>query len=418
MKTSLFQKTIDSLDLKHATSKGVSEWLASFQTFASHLNILRFTEFQKNAFNLIRKVSKYDQFLKRDGSIISIILHPIDNNSKALITNTSHVNLLLIQYLKDKDNSLKSYLPTLRVADFPNLPPLQDIRLKNLLARLSQHKALAIFPVPDEHLKLYLRQEFSANLFNHFWTPEFLFNFPEIFDCKLVPLNKIHPKVPRVDQMRPIVITNPIYKLLESRFLTPLQDHFFKLNGFGLSHYGFLPFMTTQIPINNLLSKITEGRNRLDGKLFYQNTCQISRMEEFVLYIDFEAAYNSINLQLLFDRISNTNIIGFCKDDALFLFSLISKLNIHLGDSHFNPQFGVPQGGITSPILFNYAMFFMLQETLDLTNHELATSDVMDQSPKFKHDDIYTWADDLAIRFSAKYGKQTKIILKIIIKHL
>lgn len=56
----------------------------------------------------------------------------------------------------------------------------------------------------------------------------------------------------------------------------------------------------------------------------------------------------------------------------------------------FKPKHGVPQGGITSPILFNFAMYFMLQKLLSKINENI---------PPLAHaiqtEDLGLWADDL-----------------------
>ena len=334
------------------------------------------------------------------------------------------MNKLLIRFLKDNDEKLQSSLSSLDSLSFPKLPQLSEHKLRHILGSLSQHKALACFPLPDEHLQIYTQKGCPILLLNRVWDPDFLTKHSEIFYCRLIPLNKAHPKVPRVDQMRPIVVTNPLYKLSESRFLKPLQDFFLSLEDFGRSNFGFLPHMTTQIPINNLLSKVTENRSREKSKMYFKTDNQLPRREEFVLYIDFESAYNSINLQLLFRHLLQLNIPNISHKDLTFLFCLISKLRIHLGDANFHPQFGVPQGGITSPILFNYAMYFVIQSTMEtinlkITNSCLDTPIKRKQSLlayKFQHNDVFTWADDLAIRFSAVYGAESKLLLKVILE--
>jgi len=59
--------------------------------------------------------------------------------------------------------------------------------------------------------------------------------------------------------MRPIVATNVVFKILESRFSEELQQAFWKLDGFALSQFGFLKNMSTQAQIFNLLKQVTQG---------------------------------------------------------------------------------------------------------------------------------------------------------------
>lgn len=69
--------TLDKLDrnlnefqLPHDSKHAIKEWIEQFNHFAQQVSRLRFTAFQGKAFEILRQVTKYDQFLKRDGSII------------------------------------------------------------------------------------------------------------------------------------------------------------------------------------------------------------------------------------------------------------------------------------------------------------------------------------------------------------
>ena len=158
--------------------------------------------------------------------------------------------------------------------------------------------------------------------------------------------------------------------------------------------------------------------------MYYRINTQNPRSEEFILYVDFESAYNTINLQLLFKHLSKLDIPHFNHEDRTFLFCLISKLNIHLGESSFRPQFGVPQGGLTSPILFNYAMYFIIHMIMEAINSKLSGSCISLRTLRkqslsgynFQHNDVFIWANDLAIRFSTIYWQETKFMLKCILE--
>ena len=42
---------------------------------------------------------------------------------------------------------------------------------------------------------------------------------------RLIPLNKVHPEIPRPDEMRPIITLSLISKLVESRFREKLENY-------------------------------------------------------------------------------------------------------------------------------------------------------------------------------------------------
>jgi len=97
-----------------------------------------------------------------------------------------------------------------------------------MLDKLSKGKALSSLPYPDEHLH-YLREIGHTHILNNLWKPQFLRRYPEIFSSRLIPLNKIHPNLPNKTQMRPIVVTSALFKVLELRFADELRDAFDKL---------------------------------------------------------------------------------------------------------------------------------------------------------------------------------------------
>ena len=47
----------------------------------------------------------------------------------------------------------------------------------------------------------------------------------ELFKARLVALNKVHPKTPKPDEFRPIIILSLIVKIMECRWLPKLQEY-------------------------------------------------------------------------------------------------------------------------------------------------------------------------------------------------
>jgi len=77
-------------------------WLEQFASFAHEITELRFSLMQGKAFQLIRNITKYDHFFKRDGSVISIVK---DKNDQ-LCNSEPQVNKILIDYLRERDDNV------------------------------------------------------------------------------------------------------------------------------------------------------------------------------------------------------------------------------------------------------------------------------------------------------------------------
>jgi len=412
--------TKDEIDFNIPTDilKLIKEWIEDFKVFSKEISEKRFSIEQGTAFRTLKNITKYDQFMKRDGSIIT----SIRMNDETITSDPSKVNRALLDVLRDNEQFLDTINTPLNLRQIlPRLPPIDTKNLTLLMEEISSHKAMTSFPVPDELCKwaierkkpylLELVDPERVNKFTRIWSRTFIKENPEIFKCKLVPLNKAHPKVPLPKQMRPIVVTNVIYKLIESRFNKPLHDAFWKLPEAGKAQFGFLRGMTCQAQIQRMLERIVEGYVQdMDSGVWHKsnpappNTISKGR---YGLFIDFEQAFNSINRQKLYQQMETDRILP--KADLIFLFTIISKLEIHLGDEVFKPKHGVPQGGITSPILFNFAIYYMLKEFLGKLNSH---TNLYNTGTYITHDDLGLWADDLLIVMD--FFKQKVISSKVL----
>ena len=271
----------------------------------------------------------------------------------------------------------------------------------HIVSKVSQHKALTSFPIPDEYVNHLLDNNLCSTLAS-LRDPITLEQFPQIFDCKLVPLNKVHPQVPSVHQMRPIVATNVLFKILELRFSDELHNKFWNLGGFALSQFWFLGNMSTQAQIFNLLNQVTQGWNRPTGKKLHrhvssqlQEQVRYNPLHNYIIFVDFKEAYNSINMSLLFERMKKDKILK--NAELVFLFMIYSKLVIKLEKESFIPKNCVPQGGINSPILFNFAMYYFLSETSEIINRRLRAYCGLPNLPDpMTPKRNFLWADDLA----------------------
>ncbi len=389
----------------------LSEWVDDFKNFVNNIITLRFSIFQGLAFQKLRCITKYDQFQKRDGTIK--VIKDQDSN---IITHSESVDKALIGHLRKNDNRF----PDRNYINWNKLPKLKKPTFKelaNLLRKVSIHKALTYFPVPDEHIK-YLLANNRLDFFRDLWDQEILNHFPEIFESKLIPLNKVHPEVPSVSQMRPIVATNVLFKILELRFSEELHLKFWKLGGYALSQIGFLKNMNTQAQIYNLLSQITKDWKRFRRKKLHLHQPSLNPLlpqynpeHNYIIFIDFKEAYNSINMGLLYEMMKIDKILD--EDKLTYLFTLYSKLKIRLNKESFSPKNGVPQGGINSPILFNFAMYYFLSEAARTINYKIQFSCHLPQGiTVMTPEKNFLWADDLASLIKA-HPHRAKEFIKI-----
>ena len=156
---------------------------------------------------------------------------------------------------------------------------------------------------------------------------------PIHFEARLVPLNKVHPRLPRASECRPIIVTSPFVKVLEARLKDKLDDYMIKK--LHCSQIGFVPHNGISVNHLRLLDRV-DCRTK-NGK------------RAFGLFVDFSNAYNTILHSKLYERLEkvlSSEEIGLIK-------ALYSRAKIRLGDEAFTPNIGVAQGSLISPGLFN-----------------------------------------------------------------
>ena len=100
----------------------------------------------------------------------------------------------------------------------------------------------------------------------------------------------------------------------------------------------------------------------------------------------------------LYQRINKKNSIYKFMDETEihFVFWAYQQLEIQLGDQIFKTLFGVPQGGINSPILFDWTLYFLMEDLQSLLNH-LRDSGIGDQC--INEENTFLFADDSAFGF-------------------
>ncbi len=119
---------------------------------------------------------------------------------------------------------------------FPNLLPLSTFDTIECMLRISQNKSLALDVVCDSYFRVEIDDKINAinndtlkraEMFRHFWSADITnsTNLKESLTGRLIPVNKIHPKSPTVNEYRPIVALSPIEKFLEARFAPTLNEY-------------------------------------------------------------------------------------------------------------------------------------------------------------------------------------------------
>lgn len=92
---------------------------------------------------------------------------------------------------------------------------------------MSYNKSISYDGVSDK----FLRTTKNIYLINDLWKQSTIETNPKCCQARLIPLNKVYPKIPLANEFRPITVLSPLFKLLELRFLPKLQQYMLtKLN--------------------------------------------------------------------------------------------------------------------------------------------------------------------------------------------
>ena len=398
----------------------ILEWLQNFKDVVRGVSLLRFSNDSGKAFDLIRRMTKYNTFLKRDGSIITA-LKDFDGS---IVTNPLVVSKKLVDSLKTgEDSSKKLHIPSesfqkhvsLELNEEIILPDLEIQDLESLLKGLKSGKCTLTSTIPDLwYTELAKDPKYSCLTLGNYretllrnvaslWNTQVLKKIPGIFEMKLIPLNKNHPGIPTVNDMRPIFATSATFKILEKRFTDSLTNFYLRQGVGSRFQTGFLPGLSTQI---NLLRLADMFQNLISNGLPRKE-----RTVPFVLFIDFRQAYNSINLARTFSMMIED---GYPEQDVTFMKWLYSKQTAQTESSQFNPTIGVPQGGINSPILFDITLNYMMRNFREKIHHWVYNDkefSVFKKQLLPNDDNTLAYADDLAFvlwLYEQGFGNNTR----------
>jgi len=111
--------------------------------------------------------------------------------------------------------------------------------------------------------------------------------FNQIFDQRIVPLNREHPEIPRRGKLRPVIVSSPILRIVEARCLESLKDTVLKK--ILSCQTGFVPICTIFVNLTSVISKVKKFSSR-------KRPC-------FLLYVDLSSANNTVDRKILLSKI-------------------------------------------------------------------------------------------------------------------
>jgi len=323
----------------------------------------------KKAFNKLQAVTKYNCFEKRDGSIISRV-----KIGDQIVQKPELVNSILGDSLQALCGDLDATTLT-RSHEFPHLPKMSIHELRDIVCRLSKDKAIASDFCEDSAIWDMILDEDNdaiAKMFTSLWDKNITNSkaFERHLTGRLIPLNKVHPEIPKPDEMRPIIALSPILKLLESRFRDKLEKYMSER--MIPCQVGFVRNCGTHVNIVRLIKRCLIRYNDVGKK-------KGGFKPKAILFIDLKSAYNNVNLNMLFRILLQKNIL--VSEEVSFLRTLYSKTTLTVGNNKVQINKGVMQGSTISPALFNIFIEPLLKQLND----------------EFDLEDIFAYADDIAV---------------------
>ena len=322
----------------------------------------RFSNDCSKAFEELQRIFGYKNFELRDGSIANCV--KVDG---VIVTEPYEVNLKVMDALK-----LLQYndqFPETNLTEFPNMPPLSDQDASEIIDAMSSGKALAYDLFSDIIFNGANKDKFKGMIKN-LWTEENLSKLDSRhFLARLIPLNKKHPDVPTPQEIRPIIVMSPLYKLLEARLLPKLRNYL--ISKLARSQIGFVSSMDVSVNIQRALEQVKKRTN--------------AGSRAFCLFLDFKSAYNTVPHQKLFQKLETI----LSEEELQLLKALYSRLTIKLGQEELKANTGVAQSSMISPALFDiYAESILkkligegwsLEDLLAFANDHLVKSKNLEQ---------------------------------------
>ncbi len=363
---SLLDKLLKSQDVSEVTKLVKDHWASIWSDTENQ----RYSPSSKSAYQTLRRILKYHFFEKRDGGIITSILE----ENGTIVDAPDQVENLLLKTMEELQ--VEDKWGWIEKKKFPKLPRINQEDMEGLISSFSTGKGIAYDGTSDklfekvrseepQSIEGKTNQNITAQKLRNLWRTDLdkIEGIEESWDARLVPLNKVFPRIPSRRQLRPIMIQSSIVKILESRFSQKLYDYLDKQ--LDRAQTGFVRGVGIQVNLTRALNRIRLRTN--ESKNVYG------------VFIDFTQAYNSVPHKLLFQKLRHKKILD--DDEIDFLEQLYARYTIKIGNSRLRYNKGVAQGSIISPALFNIFI------------EDLSTK--LREEARMNIEDLLFYADDL-----------------------
>jgi hypothetical protein len=229
-----------------------------------------------------------------------------------------------------------------------HIGPTSWTEVAQAAAMVSTNKGLGMDCIPDTILHSrnpVLRRKLIAFIDLIFCTR----SIPLPFCCaRLHLINKLGAGVPSIDEIRPIMVTSPLLKLIEAVALAELKE---KIEPkISKPQVGFLTEQCTQIHILRLLGRVQDIRA---GPYFAAG-------KWFIFFVDFKSAFDRVDHQILFEKLRLSGISERTRNILLLLYN--SYHYSVLGGSPRKVNSGVAQGSLVSPLLYDFYINDLVEE--------------------------------------------------------
>jgi Reverse transcriptase (RNA-dependent DNA polymerase) len=186
--------------------------------------------------------------------------------------------------------------------------------------------------------------------------------------ARLHLINKVPFCTPTLDDLRPIMISSPLIKVMEAIALRELKQKIEPL--ICRAQVGFQSKMSTSVHLMRLIGRLKDIKSTVEnysGKFF-------------TIFVDFKSAFDKVDHTLLMERLKrDAGISESCLNIVRLLYN-----SYHFsvaGSAPLKVNSGVAQGSLISPILFAWYIDPL----------------VRDLCSKFGEQNVFAYADDIAV---------------------